>query len=79
MTSVWRWGNADNAAELKWCLTAIPQKKQKTNTGAFFHHGLTSIPAWISNDLSCEVWGEITYPLANLNGAAVEVWELINL
>ena len=56
----------------------FPPKKQK-NTGAFFQHELTSIPAWISNDLSCEVWGEITYPLANLNGAAVEVWELINL
>ena len=29
-------------------------------------HGLTSIPAWISNHIPCKVWGEITYPFLNL-------------
>ena len=39
----------------------------------FYYHGLTLIPAWISNHLPSKVWGEITYPLLNFNGATVEV------
>ena len=35
-------------------------------------------PAWISNYIHYEMWGEITYPLPNLNGATVEVWEWIS-
>ena len=31
------------------------------------------MPAWISNYIEYKVWGEITYPFLNLNGAAVEV------
>ena len=42
--------------------------------GAFFYeHGLTLIPAWISNYMPGIVWGEITYPFLNFNGATVEV------
>ena len=44
----------------------------------FYWHGLTLIPAWISNDMSNKVWDEITYPVPNFNGATVEVWEWIS-
>ena len=30
-------------------------------------------PAWISNYMPGKVWGEITYPFLNFNGATVEV------
>ena len=30
--------------------------------GHFYWHGLTFIPAWISNHMPSEMWGEITYP-----------------
>ena len=40
--------------------------------------GLTLIPAWISNYIHYKVWGEITYPFPNFNGATVEVWEWIS-
>ena len=39
----------------------------------FYYHGLTSIPAWISNYTHYNVWDEITYPFLNFNGATVEV------
>ena len=39
----------------------------------FYLHGLTLIPAWISNYIYYEKWDEITYPLLNFNGATVEV------
>ena len=31
------------------------------------------MPAWIINDTYNKVWGEITYPFPNFNGATVEV------
>ena len=39
----------------------------------FYEHGVTLIPAWISNYIHCKVWDEITYPFLNFNGATVEV------
>ena len=33
-----------------------------TNQGPFYKHGLTLIPAWISNHMPCKVGDEITYP-----------------
>ena len=36
------------------------------------------IPAWISNNMPCKVWDEITYPFPNYNGSTVEVWEWIS-
>ena len=39
----------------------------------FYEHGLTLIPAWISNYIHYKVWDEITYPFLNFNGATVEV------
>ena len=41
--------------------------------GLFYLHGLTLIPAWISNHAPCKVWDEITYPFLNFNGCTVEV------
>ena len=38
-------------------------------------HGLTLIPAWMSNYLYYNVWGEIVYPIPNFNGATIEVWK----
>ena len=43
--------------------------------GPFYWHGLTLIPAWISNYIHYKVWDEITYPFPNANGGTVEVWE----
>ena len=39
----------------------------------FYQHGLTLIPAWISNYMPSEVWDEIIYPFLNFNGCTVEV------
>ena len=41
--------------------------------GHFYKHGLTLFPAWISNWIHYNIWGEITYPFLNLNGATVEI------
>ena len=41
--------------------------------GPFYQHGLTLIPAWISNHIHYKVWDEITYPFLNFNGASIEV------
>ena len=51
------------------CLTAV-----ETDFWApFYLHGLTLIPAWISNYIHYKVWDAITYPFLNFNGATVEV------
>ena len=42
-------------------------------SGPFYLHGLTLIPAWISNYTHYNVWDEITYPFLNFNDATVEV------
>ena len=42
-------------------------------SGPFYKHGLTLIPARISNYIHYKVWDEITYPFLNFNGATVEV------
>ena len=39
----------------------------------FYWHGLTLIPAWISNYIHYNVWDEITYQFLNFNGCTVEV------
>ena len=48
-------------------------RKSAHPCGPFYKHGLTLIPAWISNYIHCNVWDEITYPFLNFNGATVEV------
>ena len=44
----------------------------------FYEHGLTLVSAWIGNHMPSKVWGEITYPFLNFNGAAIEVCEWIS-
>ena len=41
--------------------------------GPVYKHGLTLIPARISNHMPYKVWYEITYPFLNFNGATLEV------
>ena len=44
------------------------------STGASFtKHGLTIIPAWISNYIHYKVWDEIAYPFLNFKGCTDEV------
>ena len=43
-----------------------------------YRHGLTLIPAWISNHIHYEVCDEITYPFPNIHECTVEVWEWIS-
>ena len=43
------------------------------NASQVYSHGLTLVPARISNHMPSEVLGEITYPFLNYNGATVEV------
>ena len=58
---------------------AIPQARyiatiRGLEIGFFYWHGLTLIPALISNYINYIAWNTITYPFPNLNGCAVEVW-----
>ena len=41
--------------------------------GHFYYHGLTLIPAWISDYIHYKVWDAIIYLFLNFNGATVEV------
>ena len=43
--------------------------------GPFYQYGLTLILAWISNNIPCNVWDEITCPFPYFNDATFEVWE----
>ena len=49
------------------------QPSQHDTRAPFYYHGLTLIPAWISNHIHFELWDEITYPFLNFNGCTVEV------
>ena len=44
-----------------------------TTSGSFYYHGLTLIPAWISNYIHYNVWDEITYPFLNFNGCTLKL------
>ena len=52
---------------------AIQNRLQDDTRGPFYYHGLTLIPAWISNHMPCKVWDEITYQFLNFNDCTVEV------
>ena len=43
--------------------------------GPLYWHGLTYIPAWLSNHMSSQMWDDITYSFPNCNSCAFEVWE----
>ena len=49
-----------------------------TSLKTSYLHGLTYIPAWISNYIQYKVWDEIIYPFLNFNGVTGEVWEWIS-
>ena len=60
--------------EYSHAIVASPKICSKLMTrGPFYSHGLTLIPAWISNYIRYNMWDEITYPFLNFNGATVEV------
>ena len=44
----------------------------------FYSHGLTLIPAWISNHMPSKILVKITYPFSNFYGVTFEVWECIS-
>ena len=54
----------NKAADVNWC---------QTTSSPFYLHGLTLIPAWISNYIHYKMWDEITYPFLNFNRCTVEV------
>ena len=56
-----------------WHVTMQIYLQQYMICGPFYQHGLTLIPAWISNYIHYKVWDEITYPFLNFNGATIEV------
>ena len=67
-------GTREAAPEAAWLTCPIEIIETSTMAWAsFYQHGLTSIPAWISNHMPSEVWGGITYPFPNFNGCTVEV------
>ena len=48
--------------------------KSSVHWGRVYQHGVTLIPARISNHVPNDAWNEITYPFPNF----VEAWEYIN-
>ena len=54
---------------LLWYIEALPVFMSSCAT--FYKHGLTLIPAWISNYIQYKMWDEIIYPFPN-------VWEWIS-
>ena len=61
-------------AGCRWAGSGLQRSGGSLNScGPFYLHGLTLIPAWISNHMPSEVWDEISYPFLNFNGATVEV------
>ena len=62
----------------------MPSPPYSNRTGSlhasspFYKHGLTLIPAWISDHILSKVWDEIIYPFSNFNDCTVEVGEWIS-
>ena len=50
----------------------------KSCQGSFPLTIVISCPNMDKNHMHSNMWDEITYPLPNLNGLTVEVWECIN-
>ena len=66
--------DTEGAPQLVSCLRLwLTRYVAITNGGPFYEHGLTLIPAWMSNYIHYTVWDEITYQFLNFNGATVEV------
>ena len=64
--------------DYQWWRTTTSYLISSSPWGRFYKHGLTLIPAWISNYIHYKVWDEIIYPFLNCNGATVEVEEWIS-
>ena len=45
--------------------------------GPCYLHGLTLIPAWLSNCIPHKVWDEITHPFSNFNGKVISSHTLL--
>ena len=52
--------------------------KMHWHKGPLSQHGLSLIPAWISNHMPSKVWDEITYPFPKRNGCIVDALEWIS-
>ena len=56
-----------------YCDFCAMKPQLQVSSCPFYYHGLTLIPAWISNYIPRKAWDEITYPFLNFNGCTVEV------
>ena len=72
------WTPADTGNLGFWKINCQMSCTSFTNMGTFYKHGLTLIPAWISNHIPSKLWDEITYPFPNFKSGTVEVWEWIS-
>ena len=61
-----------NPVKYHW-MDFIAGQEITISSSPFYKHGLTLIPAWISNHMPGKVWDEITYPFLNFNSCTVEV------
>ena len=61
---------------MDWAVSSVMW--QPTFLGPFYEHGLSLIPAWMSNHIPNKVWDEFTYQFPNFNGCTIEVWEWIS-
>ena len=60
-------------------ISLLVQTRVSTNLpGPTSDHGLTLIPAWISNHILSKEWREITCTFPNFNGCTADVWKLRN-
>ena len=57
----------------KWINKTFEMMFEQFTLWSMRHVSHPLIPAWICNYIPCKVWGEITYPFLNFNGATVEV------
>ena len=61
------------ADSLLYIISSMIPSRKPDNYGPFYWHGLTSIPARVSNYMARKVWDENTHPFLNFNGCTVEV------
>ena len=54
------------------------QEKHNSRPLLLTEHGLTLIPAYISNHMSSKPWDEIIYPFPIFNGCIVRIWEWVS-
>ena len=52
---------------LKFVLIGPIDNQTKLSEGPLYRHGITKIPAWMSKNMPCKEWDDITYPFPNVN------------